>query len=99
METGFEVYHDFFNYKSGVYHHVTGELAGGHAVKILGWGTDEEGTDFWICCNSWGPDWGESGFFRIKMKEGGIDQSVWSCLPEVEAQKPVVSPVFQEFVQ
>ncbi len=73
METGFEVYHDFFNYKQGVYHHVSGDLAGGHAVKILGWGKDEEGTDFWICANSWGPGWGEEGFFRIRMGEGGID--------------------------
>lgn len=86
METGFEVYHDFFNYKSGVYHHVSGELAGGHAVKILGWGTDEEGTDFWICCNSWGPEWGENGFFRIKMNEGGIDSSVWACTPELDGK-------------
>jgi len=77
------VFHDFFNYKSGVYHHVDGELAGGHAVKILGWGKDDSGTDYWICANSWGPTWGESGFFRIKMGEGGIDQSVWACIPEV----------------
>lgn len=59
MEAGFEVYHDFFNYKSGVYHHVSGDLAGGHAIKILGWGQDSDGTDFWICANSWGSSWGE----------------------------------------
>lgn len=85
METGFEVYHDFFNYKSGVYHHVSGELAGGHAVKILGWGKDDDGTDFWICANSWGPGWGEEGFFRIRMKEGGIDDSVWACVPDISS--------------
>jgi len=87
METGFEVYHDFFNYKSGVYHHVSGKLlAGGHAVKILGWG-QENGTDYWICANSWGPTWGEEGFFRIQMGECGIDQSVWACSPDVESVK------------
>jgi cathepsin B len=65
METGFEVYHDFFSYKTGVYHHVTGDLEGGHAVKILGWGTADDGTNYWICANSWGSNWGEDGFFRI----------------------------------
>lgn len=64
METGFTVYSDFFNYKSGVYSHVSGGVAGGHAVKILGWGIDN-GVNYWLCANSWGPLWGESGFFRI----------------------------------
>lgn len=82
METGFEVYHDFFNYKTGVYHHVSGDLAGGHAVKILGWG-NENGTDYWLCANSWGPEWGDGGFFKIKQGECGVDQSVWACIPDV----------------
>jgi len=38
MQTGFNVYEDFYNYKSGVYHYVSGKFLGGHAVKILGWG-------------------------------------------------------------
>jgi len=83
METGFQVYQDFFSYKGGVYHHVTGKLAGGHAVKIVGWGS-EAGTDYWICANSWGNKWGEDGFFRIEVGDSGIDESVWACTPEVE---------------
>ena len=39
-ETRFNVYNDFFNYKSGVYSHTSGGLAGGHAVKMIGWGTE-----------------------------------------------------------
>ena len=42
METGFVVYEDFMNYKSGVYHHVSGKMLGGHAVKIIGWGVSED---------------------------------------------------------
>jgi cathepsin B len=88
MQTGFEVYNDFMNYKSGVYHHVTGDLAGGHAVKLIGWGVAEGETEgaekvpYWICANSWGEGWGEQGYFKIKMGECGIDQSVWACTPE-----------------
>jgi cathepsin B len=65
METAFTVYSDFMNYESGVYHHVSGTVEGGHAIKILGWGT-ESGMDYWLCANSWGTDWGLDGFFKIK---------------------------------
>jgi cathepsin B len=76
VETGFTVYEDFFAYKSGVYHHVSGGVAGGHAVKILGWGV-ESGVNYWLCANSWGTGWGLSGFFKIKQGDSGIDQQVF----------------------
>jgi len=76
--TGFTVYHDFSSYHSGVYEHVTGDIAGGHAVTIVGysndWGNETEG--YWICKNSWGKNWGEQGFFRIKYGECGIGTSI-----------------------
>lgn len=40
---------DFAHYQSGVYKHVTGEEMGGHAVKLIGWGTSDEGEDYWVC--------------------------------------------------
>ena len=46
VETAFTVYSDFENYVSGIYHHVSGSMAGGHAVKIVGWGV-ESGTKYW----------------------------------------------------
>jgi len=64
VEVAFSVYEDFLAYKSGVYQHVTGASHGGHAVKMIGWGS-ENGTDYWIIANSWNESWGEGGFFRI----------------------------------
>jgi C1A family cysteine protease len=66
----FIVYNDFFAYTSGVYQHVSGAQAGGHCVSLIGY-NDSQGC--WIGKNSWGTGWGESGFFRIKYGEVGID--------------------------
>jgi cathepsin B len=71
LEVGFRVYQDFYNYKKGVYHHISGMQVGGHAVKALGWGVDK-GTKYWICANSWGTKWAQlDGYFWIQK---GIDE-------------------------
>jgi len=75
VETAFTVYSDFETYDSGIYHHVHGDFAGGHAVKIVGWGV-EDGVKYWKVANSWNPYWAEKGYFRIKEGEGGIDDQV-----------------------
>jgi cathepsin B len=81
-EAAFTVYDDFFNYKSGVYYHVSGGVAGGHAIKILGWG-NESGMDYWLCANSWGTSWGMTGFFKIKQGDCGINGQIYACTPQV----------------
>ena len=53
------------SYKGGTYSHTYGGLAGGHAVKMIGYGTDSQGVDYWLCANSWGTSWGERGYFKI----------------------------------
>jgi len=74
------------SYGSGVYHHVTGQLLGGHAVKLIGWGHDDKsGFDYWICANSWDTTWGEKGFFNIKWDDCGINSSTYSCTPVATA--------------
>ena len=73
--TCFSVYDDFFHYKSGVYHHVSGSLAGGHCVCCVGY---DDNAQNWICKNSWGTAWGENGFFRIQYGQVGIDSLMWA---------------------
>merc|ERR1712072_66222 len=60
----FTVYADFPTYKSGVYKHTSGSQLGGHAVKLLGWGS-ENGEDYWLVANSWNEQWGDHGTFKI----------------------------------
>ena len=56
------VFNDFFSYAGGVYHHVSGALAGGHCVLVIGYSEAEQ---CWIIKNSWGTGWGIGGFGKI----------------------------------
>jgi cathepsin C len=71
---------DFMYYNSGVYEHSGVEFDEwtrvDHAVTMTGWG-EEDGKKYWRVQNSWGPEWGEGGSFRIRR---GVDESA------VEAQ-------------
>lgn len=66
LSTQFEVYESFYNYRSGVIDSVSGKTVGAHAVLIVGFGDDSSsGQPYWRVMNSWGEDWGESGYFRM----------------------------------
>merc|ERR1740117_64287 len=82
VETAFTVYTDFEDYESGVYQHITGSKAGGHAVKMVGWGLDD-GVKYWKIANSWNPYWGEEGHFRMLRgtNECGIEASAIASSP------------------
>merc|ERR1719276_98167 len=63
----FFVHQSFTAYKSGVYkagNPITDPMLGGHAIKIMGWGT-ENGAPYWLVANSWNEDWGDHGYFKI----------------------------------
>lgn len=84
VEAAFDVYADFVSYKSGVYQHVSGGLLGGHAIKMLGWGV-ENNTPYWLIANSWNPTWGDKGYFKIKRgtNECGIEDDIVGGLPRL----------------
>ena len=60
------VYTDFFNYKAGVYHKVSGNFEGMHCVVIVGYSESEQ---CWIAKNSWDVTWGENGYFKLAYGE------------------------------
>lgn len=62
LPTKMGVYVNFYDYMGGIYEPL-GSFQGYHLVAIVGY-NDNPG--YWICKNSWGKDWGESGWFRIK---------------------------------
>ncbi len=70
MIAGLAVYSDFSSYQSGIYRQTSTTLDGYHAVCVVGYDKAEK---YWICKNSWGPGWGENGYFRIGFGESGID--------------------------
>jgi cathepsin B len=75
VTAAFTVYEDFLTYKSGVYQHTTGSALGGHAIKVIGWGVEDD-TDYWLVVNSWNDTWGDKGLFKIKMGECGINRQM-----------------------
>jgi C1A family cysteine protease len=64
---GMRVYNDFFAYRSGVYVADTGSgVAGYHCITIVGYNDAEQ---CWILKNSWGTNWGEAGFVKIRYNQ------------------------------
>jgi len=75
------IYNDFYtHYSSGVYiYDGTSASVGGHLIAVVGWVDDSSIVNggYWICKNSWGTSWGESGYFRIGYGQAGIDDYLY----------------------
>jgi len=54
-------------YFGGIIKYVCGQNLD-HCVQLTGYGTEKviETTDYWVIRNSWGADWGESGFLKVE---------------------------------
>jgi len=106
LEVAYFVFSDFMSYKSGVYFRTPGAYGplGGHAVRMLGWGTEEafgkKPMDYWLIANSYSPRWGMHGLFKIRRgtNECGIETTPAAGVPDlrlVSGMAPVepVEPV------
>ncbi|KAF3944848.1 hypothetical protein CMV_028725 [Castanea mollissima] len=79
---------DFRFYSGGVYAGACGDLRDDvHYVTIVGYGTSDDGLDYWLIKNSWGIDWGEDGYMRFLR---GMDDKEGLCLIAKEASYPIV---------
>ena len=55
----------------------------GSIIQVVGYGTDN-GVDYWLIKNSWGPDWGENGFIRLQRGVGMC--GIGSALVKVDCE-------------
>lgn len=77
VSTVMNLYEDFFRFdpvNDGVYapKQDPSLSVGGHAVEIVGWGTYKN-IPFWWIRNSWSPEWGIQGCFRLERGNKSCD--------------------------
>merc|ERR1712142_1180260 len=69
-------------YKGGIFDGCisTSKCGINQAVTVVGYGTTEYGQDYWLIKNSWGDEWGDRGFIKIKRGENacGIGHVIMS---------------------
>lgn len=64
----------FSSLTKGVYQPTEGaKPLGGHAIVVIGWGK-ENGVNYWLAKNNWNTDWGEQGYFKIKIGVASINK-------------------------
>jgi len=65
-----------------------------HGVLLVGYGTDSNGTDYWIVKNSWGPTWGDNGYIMLERGVSGAGE----CGLKHQPSYPVVTAGRQEII-
>lgn len=56
-------------YDSGVYYDKGCDDRLDHAALAIGYGTTDNGEEYWLVKNSWSVSWGRKGFMKISMKD------------------------------
>ena len=77
----------FQSYKNGIISSVGCGTNLNHGVLIVGYGAETDGTMYWIVKNSWGPEWGDSGYVKIARSEDISDPGI--CGISLQASYPV----------
>ena len=86
VTAAFWVFSDWQPKQWSIYHRSKiATFEGGHAVRIIGWGT-ENGEDYWLIANSHGTGFKEGGFFKMRrgINECNIEETVIAGEPLVE---------------
>jgi len=81
------IYEDFYTFdpKTEIYEwNGVGEQVGGHAVEITGWGI-QNGKPYWEIKNTWGPEWGIDGYFKMIRGKNNcdIEYNVFDVIPDL----------------
>lgn len=58
-----------------------------HGVTVVGYGTTEDGTNYWLAKNSWGTSWGENGYIRM---QGDVQAKEGLCGIAKQASYPTI---------
>lgn len=72
-----------------------------HAIVCIGWGETEDGDKFWIVRNSWGANWGERGYTRIRRgkNDAGLElEAEWATL-DIERSKAAIAKALKSGFQ
>jgi len=72
-------------YQSGIFDDPTCPTNGvNHAVVVVGYGSNSvAGKDFWIVRNSWGPNWGSSGYILMRRGVNMCNINSYGAYPTV----------------
>ncbi|XP_019858627.1 PREDICTED: cathepsin O-like [Amphimedon queenslandica] len=57
------------DYSSGIIQHHCTSTPLDHAIQVIGYNLDNNPVPYWIVRNTWGSDWGEGGYVRLKFGE------------------------------
>ena len=82
----FLVYQDFLYHKKGIYEHRWGKARGPHYMAIVGYNDDP---GYWIVKNSWGTNYQDNGWVKIKYGECEIGKKSF-YLTGVYGKFPIV---------
>jgi cathepsin X len=67
ISCGVDATDKFEDYKGGIYKQFKVLPMINHEIAVVGWGVEDDGSEYWIGRNSWGTYWGENGFFKMTM--------------------------------